>query len=246
MVWSENAGVSIVLPSDHVDGDGRNWIVIGEDVPPEVASAYTAALVFYSGAPPTNTYGFAYFCFGITNLGNLEVAIRRYILANPSDPTTIQWYNKTILNIASPVGVDKPPVLSLGDDPNYSSFHDGALDVVANGGIKHTDDGIYTMVAARNAYSISGVSPPPGATVRFQNGSAVVTTNASGDARIIFYDPFPNNIINAFAVPGDVAGGITSNVVFGYSKTYMDVRSFNANGALGNTTVRIEWFALGW
>lgn len=245
MVWSEQVGTSIVLPSDHVDGDGRNYIVIGEDVPVEIADAFTAALIFRYGGDDVGIgpYGFSYFALGITKIGALEVVIYRWILAVPSDPSSAQWFRKTVLSIASPVGVDKPPVLSLGDNSNYASFHEGGLDVTASGGIKYKSDGTYMYPVIR---SLGGFNTaPPNIPIIMQHGTAVFTTNANGDATITF-DSFPNKILNAFCTPGDTAGNLNSVVTWGYNVNSINVRCWGPTGVVAVGTVRVEYLVFGY
>jgi hypothetical protein len=143
MVWSEQEGVSIVLPSDRVDGDGRNYIVIGEDVPAAISDQFTAALVFRNGAaygedplPGTNidtngTFGglypngFVYYALGISKAGALELVTFYFVVPSPR-AESYQTFRRTLLSIAAPVGVDKPPVLSLGSTAAfYESYLEG-------------------------------------------------------------------------------------------------------------------------
>jgi hypothetical protein len=79
MVWSEQIGQSIVLPAD-VDptAPDRNYVVIGEDVPPEVADQITAGLVFRTNYPTVEAAGNAlavwYWVFGIDTSGAFIIA----------------------------------------------------------------------------------------------------------------------------------------------------------------------------
>lgn len=137
MVWSEQIGSSIVVPSDRVQGDGRNYIVIGEDVPAEIASAFTAALVFRSGTydplHPSYPNGFAYWAMGISNSGSLEIVAYYYVVTDPSPTGSAIYYRQTLLSSAPPTGVDNPPVLALGRDTQYNSYTEGTVSVRMNG-----------------------------------------------------------------------------------------------------------------
>lgn len=115
MVWSANDGVSIILPSDHVDGDGRNWIMIGEDVPSQIASDFTAAFVFHSGNPDKPMFGFDWFAIGISTSGNLEFIGYFYRWsADPSAGGQEQLYRQSFMALKTPSGVDRAPTLEVG------------------------------------------------------------------------------------------------------------------------------------
>lgn len=49
MVWSEQIGNALIIPADRADGDGRDWISIGEEVPSELSTFLTAGIFFRSG-----------------------------------------------------------------------------------------------------------------------------------------------------------------------------------------------------
>lgn len=78
MAWSETIGSSIILPADKTAGDGRNYMVLGEDVPPEVAGRIAAGLVFRTGYDTVQASGDAkdvwYWVFGIDITGAFVVA----------------------------------------------------------------------------------------------------------------------------------------------------------------------------
>src|SRR4051794_31090497 len=144
MVWSDSAGVSIVLPSDHVEGDGRNYIVVGEDIPKAISDQFTAAIIFHngqytgpdlpagSGIDTTGVVagiypnGFLYWAIGITSSGALEIVSFYLVVPSPTAEAYVT-YRRTVLSIAAPIGVDNPPVLGLG----RGSYMEGALN--ANG-----------------------------------------------------------------------------------------------------------------
>lgn len=138
MVWAEQIGVSLVVPSDHVQGDGRNYIVIGEDIPTEVASAFTAALVFhnggFNGADPGNMFpnGFVYWVIGISKNGALEIVAFYYTVSAPSSAGAFSYYRQTVLSAAPPIGADNLPVLSLGYNPNYATYGEGTARLLMN------------------------------------------------------------------------------------------------------------------
>jgi hypothetical protein len=141
MVWSEQVGVSIVVPSDRQQGDGRHYIVIGEDIPVAISDQFTAALVFHNGkyvgpdpVPGTNTNvpnvgdlypsTFLYWALGISKAGNLEL-VAFYATVQAQDMTT---FRHTIFSASPPVAIDGAPVFYLGHyDPAYSTYGEGAL-----------------------------------------------------------------------------------------------------------------------
>lgn len=142
MVWSEQVGTSIVLPSDRVDGDGRNYIVIGEDVPDEIADNFTAALVFRSGVysghgstPQGVMAGFIFYALGISTSGNFEVVSYFFTTGSPMSDIFYK-YRSTVLSIAAPKSVSSQPgfpngpVLALGTDADYDSYTEGPATTV--------------------------------------------------------------------------------------------------------------------
>lgn len=132
MVWSEQVGVSLVVPSDRVNGDGRNYIVIGEDVPTEITDQFTAALVFRNGSPDTGTYGFNYWVIGINKFGALEVAGLMYQDVS-SGQGIYQHYRQTILTASPPIGMDRPSTLYLGYAGQYGgSYNEKGVQVFGN------------------------------------------------------------------------------------------------------------------
>lgn len=149
MVWSEQVGTSILVPSDRVNGDGRNYIVIGEDVPSAIADHFTAALVFRngktSGTDPqpgsnfdtTGIYGslypngFVYYAFGISTAGALELVAFYFVVPSPRSEA-YSAFRQTVLSIAPPTSVDSAPVVSIGENPNYGSYNEGSVKVLIN------------------------------------------------------------------------------------------------------------------
>lgn len=141
MVWSEQTGASILLPSDRVTGDGQNYMIIGQDVPTQIADDFTAALVFYSGihdgteqvVPVDSTVlaGFVFYAIGISHAGNLEFVV--YFFSTGSNMSeSYKYYRQTVMSIAAPTqvaaqaGVPNGPVLSLGSSTAYGSYNEGA------------------------------------------------------------------------------------------------------------------------
>jgi hypothetical protein len=150
MVWSSNSGTSIVLPSDRVDGDGRNYIVIGEDTPDEIAADFTAALVFrsgkYDGSAAATTdipgggpqAGFVFYAFGISTKGNLEI-VAYFFSVGSQQSDVYTYYRTTVFSVAAPKtlaaqpGEPNGPVLSLGTSPAYDSYEDNPAKVQISG-----------------------------------------------------------------------------------------------------------------
>lgn len=148
MVWSEQVGVSIIVPSDRVEGDRRNYIVIGADVPAAVADNFTAALVFrngsFTGSDPVagNNYdvsgsvgnlypnGFVYWVLGISTAGRFEIVAFYLVVPSPGSQQFFT-YRQTVLSISPPIGIDSAPVLSIGNVPAFSSYSEGAVRVLA-------------------------------------------------------------------------------------------------------------------
>jgi hypothetical protein len=131
MMWSEIVGLSIVVPSDRTEGDGRNYIVMGEDVPTEIADKFTAALVFRSGqtlAAGGNLTGFVYWAFGISTDGNLEIVVYYYADVSAGNGQFV-YYRQTIISCRPPSsGVDNPPMLVLGADAS-SAYNEKGVSV---------------------------------------------------------------------------------------------------------------------
>jgi hypothetical protein len=112
MAWSGGL-ISIMLPTDRVQGDGRNYIVIGEDVPPEIADSYTAAIVAYNGNPDSGMYGFNYWAFGLTTTGRLEISGLMYRDVS-SGNGVYDHRRQTILSVQPQSSIDGAPTLVLG------------------------------------------------------------------------------------------------------------------------------------
>lgn len=73
-MWSDQIGASLILPSDAEGPDGgKPYIVVGEEVPTEVADLFSAALVFWSGTTKDVT-NVVYWALGIANDGDLVFA----------------------------------------------------------------------------------------------------------------------------------------------------------------------------
>lgn len=131
MVWSEQIGSSITVPSDWVPGDTRNHMTIGQDVPAEIADQFTAVFSWWNGnfsGNPNDDFpnGFKYWALGISKSGTLELVAYYYVVSAPTSGG-YSFYRQTLFSSAPPVGVDNPPVLSIGYDPNYATYGEGVL-----------------------------------------------------------------------------------------------------------------------
>lgn len=146
MAWSGGL-TSIRLPFDAVEGGGKNYIDIGEEIPAEISANFQAGLVFRNGLPPAFPYGFSWWTIGISSAGSLEIVSYYYFFASPTaDPT---FYRETVLSLAPPSGVDRPPVLQLGHGA-YGTYNEGPnTRVVAPGYSLPVEVG---SIAERNTY----------------------------------------------------------------------------------------------
>lgn len=182
MVWSEQVGVSLVLPADRQPGDGRNYIIVGEDVPSEIASKFTAALVFYSGKPtdPSTSYGFNYWAIGISVDGYLEIV--GLVYADVSSGQGIyQTYLQSVLSVQPPIGVDKSPTLRLGNGGEYNQkgvyLNQGATDF--SGRITTTNTG--THGGELRIYKAKDINPASPA-LEGTNDTAPFAIDATNDS----------------------------------------------------------------
>jgi hypothetical protein len=127
MPWSGGL-TTIRVPADATDGGGVPYIDIGADVPAEIATDMTAGLIWQSGQPVTGMYGFRYWAFGIMKSGRLEFVL--YWFQDVSAGAGLyQYYRRTALSLAPPIGADQPAVLSLGGG-DYSTYGEGLFRVV--------------------------------------------------------------------------------------------------------------------
>jgi hypothetical protein len=158
-VWSDFIGASIILPADRQEGDGRNYLVIGEDVPAEVATAYTAAIVFHNGSfDPNNPdvmfpNGFSYLVLGFSKNGALELTGYYYTVTAPTGGA-FQYWRQTVLSMAPPIGVDNPAALVLGGDPSYSSFNEFVVQVLF--GVRTMGAGTWQNIVPQGGFSLNG------------------------------------------------------------------------------------------
>lgn len=170
MVWSEQTGTSIVVPSDRVQGDGRNYIVIGEDIPPDIAGQFNAAIVFRNAVfdPANEPYGssapvgpasgfqypngFVYYALGISKSGALELVAFYFVVPSPMGES-IATYRQTVFSVSPPVGVDNPPIVALGQTI-YGSYNEGTVRVVF--GEKASAEVTYATGYTRYIDSIAG------------------------------------------------------------------------------------------
>lgn len=151
MVWSEQVGVSIIVPSDRQPGDGRNYIVIGEDVPSAIADHFTAALVFRNGGwngPDPNVGSstltssqdpnlfpgaFIFWAIGLSTSGIWEFVTFVIIFTSANNRAQYTTYRQTVLSVAPPTitqpGVNTPVILNIGNNPSYASYNEGSLQV---------------------------------------------------------------------------------------------------------------------
>lgn len=84
--------------------------------------------------------------------------------------------------------------------------------------------------------------------IQVQFGSAVVVTNASGDATIAYTQSFANGTITVLLTNGD--SGVFGDLVVGgtaYNASGFNVRCINGtNSAPVVGTLRINYMAIGW
>lgn len=113
MVWSGSIGLSIMVPSDANPtdpSDTRDYIILGEDVPPEIASKMTAGLFFHNKSGFTDGINGTeplYWALGITTTsGQLEM-IAYYNLGNGGG------FAYTAMTMFS-MGLSGVPTINLG------------------------------------------------------------------------------------------------------------------------------------
>lgn len=135
MVWSEQIGDSITLPSDWSPGDTRNHMTIGQDVPAEIAARFSAVLSWWNGSYTGNPdadfpNGYKYWALGISNIGALELVAYYYSVSAPTGGG-YTYYRRTLFSVCMPPDSSGAPVLSLGNNPNYGSYSEG-FNVIAS------------------------------------------------------------------------------------------------------------------
>jgi hypothetical protein len=127
VMWSGGLA-TIRVPADAVDSGGVPYIDVGADVPAEIAADMVAGLIWQSGAPASGIYGFRYWAFGIMQTGRLEFVLYWYKDVSPGSGN-YQYYRRTALSLAPPIGADLPAVLSLGAS-DYSTYSEGSYSVI--------------------------------------------------------------------------------------------------------------------
>jgi hypothetical protein len=138
MVWAEQKQLSLILPSDVEVGDGRNYIIIGEDVPEEIADQMSAAIVFRNsradlprGAPTSDSTFVIYFALGITKAERLELVCYSQ---RAESGGTFTYHRQTIFSIERPdgIGTATRPTMRIGyNTSTLQSFVDEDVNVWA-------------------------------------------------------------------------------------------------------------------
>jgi hypothetical protein len=126
--------------------------------------------------------------------------------------------------------------------------------------VRIADAGAVALFATGN--SIIGGSAAPDASFLMQAGTLLVVTDAQGYSRITFPKPFPNGLLSVVLTNGDssvdrlagkktlvfsVAGspwpiGEKDDVVFAVLRAAWD----GSTNQAANTSVRVNWIAIGW
>lgn len=133
-MWAEQIGISLVVPSDRVDGDGRNYMVIGEDVPAEIAAKIKAGIVFRNAAHDTVQVN--YWVLGISDIGSLEiVCYYQNVTFNAQGNMVTVFQRQTVLAMGASTASDGGgiPVVQVGGSPldGYGSFNEaGEVDLI--------------------------------------------------------------------------------------------------------------------
>jgi hypothetical protein len=117
MTWSEPIGGTIVLPSD-VDPDNpdRNYVLIGDEIPNEIASQISAGIVFRQAHPSTTDTDVIYYVLGINTSGQLIMSAywQEWVDDNPTTGAPIFAYHlSSMLTLTKGPGNDDFPYLSL-------------------------------------------------------------------------------------------------------------------------------------
>lgn len=90
-------------------------------------------------------------------------------------------------------------------------------------------------------------APPAGTLQEVQAGSVVVTLNSSGIGTVTFPHAFPNGVMSAVVTAGDTAGGLGFVISKTATLANVAVNCYAPGGAaLGASTVRLDYVAVGW
>lgn len=251
MVWSGGLA-TIRVPFDAVEGGGRNFVDIGEEIPEQVSASFTAGLVFRDGNfdpnDPTAMFpnGFAYWIFGISINGRMEIVAVYYTVSAPTDGE-FTYFRQTVFSVSPPIGVDNPPIVSIGDNNTYATYSEGTAKVVAQGGIASHNDGSAVLAGLLwNPYPMLGMAPDPYTVPIVQAFPFIGASNSSGDALVTFPFAFPNGIASIIVVPGDIAttgcGQYPPGGFGGPTLSNFNVRIFPQNAR----SFRVNVIAVGW
>src|SRR4051812_3241113 len=220
MAWSGGLA-SIRLPFDAVPGGGRNYIDIGEEIPPEISANFEAGLVFRSGDDPTYPNGFDYWAIGITVGGRLEVIGRYFVMGSPG--STPLYKLQSVLSFSPPASIDSSPVITLGAHPSYSTYFDTGAEIRISGRpiaslTQTVQSGFYPAGWGTIALQQIDVDDDSGATVEGGGNPGGFTARRPGWYRLTGTVPMTNVAASAyvsarFVVNGNFAAGKTGPLI---------------------------------
>lgn len=123
---------------------------------------------------------------------------------------------------------------------------DGAGDILV---LTATGGTLTTASATGLVPSVLGISGVPVTTQPLiQAGSSVVTTNPSGDVNVLYPVSFPNSCDAFVCTNGDYNNNnhqMTSVISKGTGLTSLHAFDCTTGAAIVNTTIRIDWYAIG-
>lgn len=206
----------------------------------------------YQGSDTTGTYGVLEFDDGIAGDTPAQVIGRANLTPQPGGGGyTAQGGGLTVKG-GSYNGVTAPEL-----DLNVEQAPAGGYQPVARlkagaGGQIITDNPMTLPAGSGVAMPAGGYgygSLPANTSPIVKGGTYVGATDAGGNISVPFSPgAFPGGCLLVMAVPGDTAGNLSQLIVYGTnSKTSFSALCRNGSGgACANSTVRINWQAIGW
>lgn len=237
MAWSEQIGSSIILPSD-VDPDNpdRNYLLIGEELPVEVASSVSAGIVFYNVTADAGESAVTYWVFGIDTSGVLRVIAmwRQWVGTDGFGNDIYDYQTINIFSLNPGTGIDDPPYVQILTSPNQrlgAWYEEPDLGSVATtlqakvARLRITTTSDLTLTSGLHGFEVSN----PAETLKLvadnnEIGSKTLTAGVWGWTPLFIYEP------QTTSPQGTDAGSLTR-------KDYVDGLAVNGNESVTITAI---------
>lgn len=207
-MWS-GSQIALRMPTGATDRGGVNYVDIGGQIPPEIASFMTVAAVFYAtGVKPPLPSLAKYYALGITQANNVEFVAAYDKIIGGVQSTYLVTLFTFYLDGTTPTS---DPLFILGK--YLGSFASGNVGISLPGGIQYQDDSLWTAFTP-NSPTVAGGT---GCSYRVRNGRCDVAWDVSYSGGG-FAKNFLINTLPVGARPGRamfIAGWSYTGVPFG-------------------------------